>query len=131
MPRPQKVGIVAAAVATVLTLPSPAYASVSPSKADIGIASWEQCGASSNFCLWEHAEGTGGNFFTGRDVANLEGFDNLATSYWNRTNWVWCVYERTDFGGGALRIAEQERGHFTGFWNDNVSSVSRRWSDTC
>jgi hypothetical protein len=112
--------LAATAAATIVTL----AVGGAPARADdVGTMSWEQCTSSDSLCFWQHINGGGANFFTGRTLNSLEGFNNQASSFWNRTNSFWCVYERVDHGGGAYRISPQERRNFSSFWNDNVESV--------
>lgn len=128
MARLRNSALVATAAATILTLTTGA----SPAQADsASVMSWEQCTVTSNFCLWQHINAGGANFFTGRTLDSLEGFNNQASSFWNRTNWFWCVYEKTNQGGGAMRISPQQRGNFNSYWNDNVESVARMGASEC
>jgi hypothetical protein len=102
-----------------------------PASADVGTMSWEQCNGLSGFCMWQDKDATGRNFFTGRSASSLGSFDNKATSFWNRTASFWCVYQWSNYGGGAMRISPQQRGHFYDFWNDNVSSVAVQGGHEC
>lgn len=60
-------------------------------------ASYSQCPAG-YFCMWENSSYTGMFYASPGSVSNVGGFNDKATSFWNRTNtWV-TAYANSNYG---------------------------------
>ncbi len=77
--------------------------------------------------LYEGPYSTGRALLVGRDVADLAtcGFDNMASSVWNRTKGSLALYEDPDFGenGSRQTVPAQQAVNVTESMNKRASSV--------
>lgn len=118
----RKIALRGAAVAT-------AVLSVTALTAGSASAAPEQC-EPGYFCMWEN------NAYTGRiyalrnaDSPNFgDFFNDKMTSYWNRSNHTYVVFEHVNYGGTCLHtIRPGESTSAVPTWANDLASSARRW----
>ncbi|WP_434444037.1 peptidase inhibitor family I36 protein [Lentzea sp. E54] len=107
-------------------------------------AHYSQCPAG-GFCMWEHSNYEGMFYNTYSSDANVDGFNDKATSFWNRSN-VWVtVHQHANFESDAYApcvgcppavycavIAPGASSWSVGEFNDKATSVRRDYyQQTC
>lgn len=103
--------------------------------ASASVTTWDAC-PQGEFCLFENTDGAGryATFKNGHKYLDQMGFEDKASSVWNRYVNPICLYEHGGYGGRSIIIKKGGKGNLNGtvngfYWNDKVSSTqSARWS---
>jgi Peptidase inhibitor family I36 len=107
-------------------------------------ASSSQC-PDKYFCFWQNAnynDTTGGSFGKIQGSNKNWGvfassqcpggtWNNCASSYWNRTNSTFLLYDATGCSGAYFPVPAGSYGNLNSTWNDKVSSNFRGGTSGC
>ncbi|MFJ4880837.1 peptidase inhibitor family I36 protein [Streptomyces sp. NPDC088745] len=92
-------------------------------------AGYDRCPAGS-FCIFDGANGTGtiAWFRTGSPDLRGQSMDNRTSSYWNRTNDAFALYDGYNYGGSCWSVFTHEPSNLTGRypeWDNRFSSLTK------
>lgn len=107
-----------AVLSTILVAAGATLFAAAPSQAALS-----QC-SNKYFCYWSHANYTGSVKGTKSSLRSMpSGWNDVASSWYNRTSTPWCVYTDTGYRGASFMVGKGRVVNYSGAFNDRMSSA--------